>query len=137
MFLADPTAGSATPPAALAAAAAARGSGGTGTASTRGGAAGGAARPWLLAVKLHALPEALAFLDAQQHAGAVVSLSDLRLTGTDGTHRLFQAEGTDVRIAFAKLPQTRVTMCLHNCPHTLALQQYSKNPAWSCLSPSS
>lgn len=59
----------------------------------------GSPRPWLLAAQLLAAPEALPFLDAGQHSGAVVSFRDLRLVGTDPHHRMWQAEAADVGLS--------------------------------------
>jgi hypothetical protein len=56
-------------------------------------------RPWLLAVQLHAEPEALQFLDPARHIGGVVAMRDLRLKQARPGLRLWDADATEVRPA--------------------------------------
>jgi hypothetical protein len=56
-------------------------------------------RPWLLAVQLHAAPEALQFLEPAQHTGGVVTMRDLRLKQARPSLRLWDADATEVRPA--------------------------------------
>ena len=56
-------------------------------------------RPWLLAVQLHAAPEALQFLEPAQHTGGVVTMRDLRLKQARPSLRLWDANATEVRPA--------------------------------------
>ena len=75
---------------------------GNGAAVTAGAPADPPPRPWLLAVQLHAAPEALQFLEPAQDIGSVVTTRDLRLKQARPGLRLWDADATEVRPA----PQT-------------------------------
>lgn len=80
-------------------------------------------RPWLLAVQLHAAPEALQFLDPAQHIGGVVTVRDLRLKHARPSLRLWDADATEVR------PASQTPGLLHISPSATVPKPCARPPA--------